>query len=153
VFGFTASSATVHGELAVRARITRHKALRRGGRDDAGCAAVVTDITCSEAVALVGESYAANALVRLELVRPNGDAGRRMTLVGRVLECQRLRRGTVLPNGNGSSGFRPHAQVRIAVLSADSALADWLAEMTGQRCSPAIPPIADDVFAAPLGAL
>jgi len=153
LLGLTLSTPSVEENLAVTARISRHQALRLGGRSDAGSPAVVTGVSCTEAVVLVTETFAANTLVCLELVKPNGDGARRMTLVGRVLECHRLRRGARMPACNGAGGIRPHAQVRVAVLSADSALGDWLAEMTGQQCSPMIPPITDDVFVEPLGAL
>lgn len=81
---------------------------------------------------LCAEPLAPRTLVTLELarpLRPHSAFCHRVTLVGRVVKCERLSRREAALVGHLPDHRRPTARLVVQVLSTDGCLASWVADL------------------------
>ncbi|MBD3176748.1 MAG: hypothetical protein GF320_16325 [Armatimonadia bacterium] len=95
-------------------------------------AGLVVHLSTGEARLLAAEPFAPRALVCVELAkphRPKSDVCRRVTLVGRVIQCEKLGRRDSETSAELPGQIRPAASLLIEVLSTDECLQGWLSDL------------------------
>jgi len=134
-----ASQITLGGAVGphpIPAKIARHGALGLGGSSAPGVSALVTELSTNEAVVLSAEPLAPRTLVTIELsrpLRPHSEFCRRVTLVGRVAQCERLNRRDAALVGDLPDHRRTAARILVQALSTDECLASWRAALQGNH--------------------
>lgn len=134
-----ASQITLGGAIGphpIPAKIARHGALGLGGSTSPGFPALVTELSTNEAIVLSAEPLAPRTLVTIELsrpLRPHSEFCRRVTLVGRVAQCERLNRRDAALLGNLPDHKRTAARLLVQILSTDECLASWVADLQGNH--------------------
>lgn len=130
--------------LPLPALITRHEAVRGNGCGPKPMPAVVHLKSSTEAIAYTPQTLAPGTLVSMEIARPYPDqpsVGRKMSLVGQVLSCKRVRSRRP-HSGQPELTIGTHrAELDIEFLSVEGDLEVWIEELlrTGRAAYPTHP--------------